>query len=129
MTEPGHIRLLLVDDNDIVRMSLTVLLETLDGVVVVGEADNGQRAVELCDQLQPDIVLMDLVMPIMDGVTAIGIIHQQHPHIPILALSSTIEADRIEAALEAGAVNYLPKHVPIDTLVDAIHNATDSHFP
>ena len=129
MTEPRLIRLLVVDDNDMVRFSLANCIGTEDGLRVVGEAENGQRAVELCHQLQPDVVLMDLVMPEMDGVTAIRVIHKQHPHIVIVAVSSTIDNELIQAALEAGAATYVSKYAPYDTLIDAIHKVTNGHSP
>lgn len=129
MTEPSFIRLLVVDDNDMVRFSLANVIGTEDGLRVVGEAENGQRAVELCHQLQPDVVLMDLVMPKMDGVTAIRIIHKQHPHIAIVAVSSTTDNGLIQAALEAGAAKYVSKYASFEALIDAIHAVTNNHFP
>ena len=113
----------MVDDNDIVRLCLTVLIETLDNVVVIGEAENGQEAIERCHLFQPDVVLMDLVMPGMDGVTAIQRIHQQQPHLPIFLLTSTVDHDLIDAALRAGATGYILKTGSIAAIIAALHQA------
>lgn len=120
------IRVLLVDDNAMVRMGLSVFLETCDRMELLAEAENGQEAIELTNALQPDLILMDLVMPVMDGISATRVIHQQHPHIPILILTSTVDYDLIQQAHEAGAVGYVLKTVTIDELEARIHSVTVS---
>lgn len=115
------IRVLLVDDHEIVRLSMTVLMGTLDSVTVVGEAENGHAAIELCGQLRPDVVLMDLIMPEMDGVAATKAIHELYPEIPVLILSSSVDSALIDAALEAGAVGYIPKDTSIEVIISAIY--------
>ena len=102
-------RVILVDDNQRVRQSLSVLFDLLPDWLVVGEAANGQEALELCAQLEPDVVIMDLLMPVMDGTTATRHIRQQFPAIKVVVLTSTpVDAD-IEAAVEAGADAILRK--------------------
>src|SRR5690242_20511188 len=103
MDDHQIIRVLVVDDHEILRMGLAAFLETLDDMVMVGEAKNGQEAVNLCRSLQPDVVLMDLGMPVMDGMTATGIISRDFPTIHIIVLTSTFSDEKREAALNAGA--------------------------
>src|SRR5213076_2543123 len=105
MTEAtgGSIRVLLVDDHGVVRRGLRGYLELLDDIEVVGEAENGLRAVEQSAELNPDVILMDLVMPQLDGIGAIGRIKTAQPQVQIVALTSFIEEDKVTAALEAGA--------------------------
>lgn len=114
------IRLLITDDHQSVRQSLSLAMSTYDDIEVLGEASNGKEAIELCEQLQPDLVLMDLVMPVMDGVTATNIIRQRFPQIRVLVLTSGINPDMITAAMAAGAQGYLEKHVSIEVLARAI---------
>jgi NarL family two-component system response regulator LiaR len=122
MRHSNPLRILLVDDSDIVRMSVAILLETLDDVVVVGEANNGQTAVELCRRLRPDIVLMDLMMPVMDGITATRLICQEHARVTIIALTSALDSSMIDAALKAGASAYLHKSASIDEIIRTIRS-------
>jgi len=117
------IRIMIADDNEMVRRSLSVFLELYDDFQLVGEAANGRQAVEPCRVLQPDLVLMDLVMPQMNGVMATQKICQQFPTIKILVLTSTVEHDLINEALAAGAHGYLLKSVTIDTLAKAVRSA------
>jgi NarL family two-component system response regulator LiaR len=117
------IRVLLVDDHEILRDSLFVFFETYDDFELVGEAANGIEAVEVCSEIRPDVVLMDLIMPEMDGTSAIRIIRQQFPEIHIIALTSFSSRELIQAAMRAGASGYLLKNVSIDTLADAIRAA------
>jgi NarL family two-component system response regulator LiaR len=117
------IRIMIADDNAIVRYGLRVFIELFDDYELVGEADTGSEAVGLCVELQPDIVLMDLVMPQMDGVRATEKIIQEFPDIKILVLTSTVDYQLIEEAMQAGAQGYLLKDVSIDTLDQAIRSA------
>jgi|FLYN01.1.fsa_nt_gi NarL family two-component system response regulator LiaR len=116
-------RILVVDDDERVRNALTVFVESHDDFVLAGEAANGAQAVELCQRLQPDVVLMDLVMPIMDGATATGWIHESFPHIRIIILTNSLEMEPIEAALQAGASTFLPKSVSVKRLAETLRSA------
>ena len=120
-TEP--IRVAVVDDHQAVRKGLTALILGFDDLELVGQATNGAEAVRLCDEVQPDVVLMDLVMPEMDGIEATEIILSRHPAISILALTSFRDEDLIDAMLDAGAVGYLLKDASLDELVGAIRMA------
>src|SRR5258708_36783917 len=102
MTEQHPIRLLIVDDHAMVRRGLAIFLRAYDDLELVGEAAGGAEALRLCAQLQPDVVLMDLVMPEMDGTTAIRAIRQAHPQIQIIALTSFGKQEQVQPRLEAG---------------------------
>ncbi len=117
------IRIMIVDDHAVVRSGLARFLLAYPDFELVGEASNGALAIQLCGHRQPDVVLMDLMMPEMDGVTAIRQIHQQHPHIKVLALTSFIDDNLVHGVLQAGAVGYLLKNVTADELAQAIRNA------
>src|SRR5262245_15456995 len=93
-------RVLIVDDHDMVRMSLRLYLETCEGIDVVGEAARGQNAIELSGRLQPDVVLLDLIMPGMNGAETARAIHQRYPEICILLLTSSVESRLIDEALD-----------------------------
>jgi len=121
MTNP--IRVLLVDDHAVVRSGLGAVLMANDDLALVGEAGNGEEAVRLCQRFKPDVVLMDLMMPVMDGVSATREIHTKWPDIKIIALTSFKEKEYVEGALKAGALSYLLKNVSAEELVTAIHNA------
>lgn len=123
MNEQPSIRVLLVDDHDMVRRGLAVFLLAYDDLVLVGEASNGSEALEKCAQLHPDVVLMDLMMPGMDGVTATRLIHERYPTIQVIALTSFSEEKLVETALQAGAIGYLFKNVSVDDLASAIRAA------
>jgi NarL family two-component system response regulator LiaR len=118
---------MLVDDHDMVRRGLAAFLETNQDLVLVGEADCGQEALVVCGQVQPDVILMDLVMPEMDGATATRLIHQLWPHIQIIALTSFPEKNLVQEALQAGAISYLLKNVTARDLADAIRAAYRGH--
>jgi two-component system, NarL family, response regulator LiaR len=117
------IRLLITDDHAVVRDSLRVVMSTYDDIEVIGEAANGQEAVELCEQIHPDLVLMDLVMPIMDGVTATKLIRQCCPETRVLVLTSGTDPDLITDALSAGAKGYLQKYVSSEAITNAMWSA------
>lgn len=114
------IRVLLVDDQSIIRQGLKVLLELEPDLQIVGEADNGQTAIELVDTLQPDIVLMDIRMPIMDGVAATQAINVRSAGTKILVLTTFNDDEYVAAALKYGAMGYLLKDTPSDELAAAI---------
>lgn len=123
MTEAEKIRVMIVDDHTIVREGLTTLLEVHPELILVGEASDGGKAIELCNQLTPDVILMDLMMPEVDGVTAIQSIMKSHPKTRILVLTSFVENEKVQAALKAGAVGYLLKNISAAELVEAIKAA------
>jgi len=116
----GRITVLIVDDHTVVRRGLRGFFDLLDDIEVVGEAENGQRAVAMVDSMHPDVVLMDIVMPAMDGIAAIGEIKHRHPDVEVVALTSFIEEDRVRAALEAGASGYLLKDAEADDVAAEI---------
>lgn len=113
-------RLLLVDDHAMIREGLRALLADEAQVTIVGEAEDGQQAIALCRTLQPDLVLMDLNMPLLDGVSALTLISKRWPDIQIIALTSTISEHNAALALEAGAMGYVLKRSRRDDLLQAI---------
>jgi NarL family two-component system response regulator LiaR len=121
MTIP--IKILLVDDHTVVRSGLSAVLSMQDDFSIVGEASDGEQAVQFCERLSPDVVLMDLLMPKLDGVAATSIIKQRWPQIQVIALTSFKEKEYVEGALKAGASGYLLKNVSADDLVSAVHKA------
>jgi two-component system, NarL family, response regulator LiaR len=123
MTESAPIRVLLVDDHAVVRSGLGAVLLSYDDMELVGEAGNGEEAIRLCEKMQPDVVLMDLMMPVMDGVSATAAIRKKWPRINIIALTSFKEKEMVEGALKAGAMSYLLKNVSANELVTAIKGA------
>ena len=124
MTQLNPIRVLLVDDHMVVRSGLSTVLSVYDDLKLVGEAGDGEEAIRLCERLQPDVILMDLLMPKMDGVTAIKVIKTRWPQIQIIALTSFKEKEYVEGALKAGANGYLLKDVSAEELVNAVRRAT-----
>jgi NarL family two-component system response regulator LiaR len=121
---PSHtIRVMLVDDHTMVRKGLSLFLKAFDDMELVGEAENGVDAIRLCENILPDVVLMDMVMPDMDGVTAIRTICRKFPQVQVSALSSFKEGDLVSNALKAGAIGYLLKDVSANELARAIRAA------
>ncbi len=123
MTETNLIRVMLVDDHAVVRSGLSAFLLAFDDLELVAEAGGGEEAVRLCEQFQPDVVLMDLVMPGMDGAAATRAIRERCPQIQIIALTSFKEKELVQGALEAGAIGYPLKNVTAGELADAIRAA------
>lgn len=123
MTDRETIRVLLVDDHAVVRSGLSAFLMVHDDLELVGEAGSGQEAVDQCERLKPHVVLMDMMMPGMDGATATRVIRQRQPQTQVIALTSFKEEDLVHDALEAGAIGYLLKNVTADELADAIRKA------
>ena len=121
MTDP--IRVMVVDDHTMVRRGLATFLKIFDDLKLVGEAESGANAIKLCAEALPDVVLMDMVMPDMDGATATALIRQKFPQVQILVLTSFKEGELIKKALEAGAIGYLLKDVAADDLARAIRSA------
>ncbi|MCM3584482.1 response regulator transcription factor [Mesobacillus maritimus] len=114
------IRLLIADDHHVVRRGLVFFLKTQKDITIIGEAGNGKEAVELAKSLKPDIILMDLAMPEMDGIEATRIIKSDEPNIQILILTSFSDKDHVIPALEAGASGYQLKDIQPDELVRCI---------
>lgn len=123
MVSPSPIRIVIVDDHAMLRKGLAVFLMSYPDLQLVGEAANGKEALTLCGEMQPDIVLMDLLMPIMDGTVATRLIRQKFPNIQVIALTSFGEARLIKDVLVAGAISYLFKKVSADDLAKAIRDA------
>ncbi len=123
MSGQATIRVLLVDDHAVVRSGLAAFLLAFDDLELVGQAGGGEEAVRLSDELQPDVVLMDLVMPGMDGATATRLIRSVQPDVQVVALTSFPENALIQKALQAGAIGYLLKNASVDQLVEAIRAA------
>jgi two-component system, NarL family, response regulator LiaR len=125
MTSPlsQPIRVMLVDDHTMVRKGLATFLKIFSDLELVGEAENGIAAIQLCGEILPDVVLMDMVMPGMDGASVTRAIRQQFPSVQVLALTSFKEGDLVKNALEAGAIGYLLKDVSADELAQAIRAA------
>jgi NarL family two-component system response regulator LiaR len=123
MKPPSPIRVMLVDDHLMVRRGLATFLKVFDDLELAGEAGSGEAAVQLCEKLQPDVILMDMVMPDMDGATATRLIRQQCPEVQVLALTSFKEEKLVQNALQAGAIGYLLKDVSADELAQAIRAA------
>ena len=121
--EHPPIRVLLVDDYEVVRRGLRGFLELLPEIEIVGEASNGREAVDAAYRLQPDVILMDLVMPEMDGPQAIAAIRARQPEIAIVALTSFTEPERMQAALAAGAVGHLTKDAEAEEVAAAVRAA------
>jgi NarL family two-component system response regulator LiaR len=123
MTEENKIRVALVDDHDVVRRGLSVVLRAFDDLELVGEASNGEEAIRMCGETHPEVILMDLIMPEMDGVSATRAIRQKYPQIQVVALTSFKDEELVHAALQAGAIGYLLKNASIDELADTIRAA------
>ena len=117
------IRVLVVDDHAMVRSGLGAMLLAFDDLVMVGEAESGEEALCKCEQLRPDVVLMDLVMPGMDGTAATRAIHERWPLIQVIALTSFKEKELVEEVLKAGAIGYLLKNVSAEEIAAALRSA------
>jgi len=120
MDEVEKIKVLIVDDHQVVRQGLRTFLELHEDISVIGEAEDGQQAVEMVRQLGPDVVLMDLVMPHMDGISATQQVLALNSSTKVIALTSFSEDDKVFPAIQAGAASYLLKDVSPDDLVEAI---------
>ncbi|NIV32334.1 MAG: SpoIIE family protein phosphatase, partial [Anaerolineae bacterium] len=123
MSSRDPIRVMIVDDHSMVRRGLATILRVRPGLQLVGEANNGQEALRMCTEVRPDVVLMDLVMPEMDGAAATRALREMCPEIQVIALTSFKEKELVQGALEAGAIGYLLKNISADELAQAIHAA------
>jgi len=114
---------MLVDDHNVVRSGMATFLKAYEDLELVGEAINGKEAVQLCHQKKPDVILMDLMMPEMDGISATRTITSEYPDIKIIAMTSFEEEELVHGVLAAGAISYLLKNVTADELAKAIRDA------
>lgn len=123
MAESGPIRVMIVDDHAVVRGGLGAFLLAFDDLELVGEASSGEEAVQMCPRVRPDVVLMDLVMPGMDGAAATKAIRQVCPQVQVIALTSFKEEELVQGALKSGAIGYLLKNISAEELAGAIRAA------
>jgi NarL family two-component system response regulator LiaR len=123
MATQEPIRVLVVDDHTLVREALASLVNSLKGVQLVATAVNGAEAIQLCAQFRPDVVLMDLIMPVMNGIIATEIIRRDFPQTQVIILTSFIHDIHIQAARNAGAAGCLSKGISIQELAQAIRQA------
>lgn len=123
MSDKQPIRVMIVDDHQMVRRGLSLFIRGYSDLELVGEAANGEEAIHLTDRLQPDIILMDIIMPEINGIEATRIIRERHPNIQIIALTRSSDTDMVTAAMQAGAISYLLKNVSDDGLINAIRAA------
>lgn len=123
MSDGKPIRVMIVDDHAVVRSGLKAFLMVFDDLELVGEASSGQEAVQLTERIQPDVILMDIIMPDMDGPATTKAIRSRWPGVQIVALTSFREDELVKNALQAGAIGYLLKNVGADDLADAIRSA------
>jgi NarL family two-component system response regulator LiaR len=125
MSDPQHVRVMIVDDHHMVREGLKFLLSTALDLDVVGEAANGRDAVDLVPVVEPDVVLMDLVMPVMNGAEATARIREAFPSVQVIALTNYADGELVEQTLEAGAISYLLKDSRPEALAQAIRDARE----
>jgi len=123
MSDSNRIRVIIVDDHDMVRKGLAAFLKTKADLELVGEARSGEDAVHLCGEVQPDVILMDLVMPRMGGAEATRLIRERYPNVQVIALTSFQERELVRKILDAGAISYLLKNITVDDLAEAIRAA------
>jgi NarL family two-component system response regulator LiaR len=120
MDKVGPIKVMIVDDHSMVRRGLTAFLKNEPDLEIIGEARDGREAIQNCERIQPDVILMDLIMPDLGGVATTRMILQRWPEIRVLALTSFQEKELVQEALQAGATGYLLKNVSGEELADAI---------
>ena len=123
MNQAKPIKVLIVDDHPVVRAGLTAMLYPFDDLEVVGEASSGPETLAKCRETLPNVILMDLLMPDMDGLETTIAVLDQYPTVKIVVLTSFPDEGLVQRALDAGATGYLLKNAPIDTLADAIRSA------
>ncbi|HLV33566.1 MAG TPA: response regulator transcription factor [Spirillospora sp.] len=117
------IRVMIVDDHPVVRNGISLFLETCPDIECVAQVDNGRKALSMCGEVQPDVVLMDVVMPDMDGVATTRALREAYPDIQVIALTSFENEESVPAMIDAGAISYLLKNVAVDEIADAIRRA------
>jgi len=123
MQNCSPIQVIIVDDHLMVRDGLKVFLSAYEDIEVIADIGSGQQALEICSQLQPDVVLMDIVMPGMDGATATALIREQFPQVQVIALTTFVDENFIHQTIQAGAISYLLKDVHPDRLAQTIRDA------
>ena len=123
MTDSEAIKVLVVDDHPVVRFGMKNMLMAFDDMELIGEAENGEAALAFCHQNRPDVILMDIVMPVMDGVLATRAILERYPQVKVIVLTTYPEDNLVQESLEAGAIGFILKDTPIDALADAIRSA------
>ena len=123
MNKGKPINVLVADDHLVIRSGIKAVLMVYNDINLVGEASNGQEAIDMCEKLKPDVVLMDLMMPDVDGTEATASITQNWPNIKVIILSSFKDSNLIESSLKAGAISYLLKNASADEIVTAIRDA------
>src|SRR5690348_8190617 len=121
------IRLLIADDHEVVRQGLRSILGGDPEITIVGEAEDGQQAIALARKHHPDVVLMDIVMPHIDGLAALAAIRAELPNTRVLVLTTFLDEDRVLAAVRAGAIGYLLKDTRAEALRQAVKAAADGH--
>jgi NarL family two-component system response regulator LiaR len=121
--ETGTIRVMIVDDHAMVRRGLAAFLKAKPDLELVGEAGDGEAALLECERARPNVILMDLMMPRMDGIAATRAIRERYPQVQVIALTSFQDKELIQGALQAGAISYLLKNVSGDDLADAVRGA------
>ena len=124
MNEQSEIRLLVVDDQQLIREGIASVLDIQEGITVVGTAINGEEAVAQAEALAPDLILMDVHMPVMDGIEATERVRNRHPDCQVVMLTTFDDDEYIIRSLQAGACGYLLKDIPADDLAEAVHSAT-----
>jgi two-component system, NarL family, response regulator LiaR len=120
MGEKNKIKVMIVDDHPLVRHGIKTVFEAYDDILLVAEAENGREAIKMCDKYMPDVVLMDMIMPVLDGVEATEQIIKNWPDVKIIALTSFNDEDLIRKSLKAGAVSYILKNISGARLVKTI---------
>lgn len=125
MATTKPIQIILVDDHKVVHQALAEMISFVDDFELVAQGGNGQEAIDLCNEFVPDIVLMDVVMPVIDGIEATRKILKQHPNIKILALSSFQDDVSVNSMLRSGAVGYVLKNAPVDELENIIRTVIE----
>jgi NarL family two-component system response regulator LiaR len=127
MSKIKNIEVIIVDDHPMVRHGIKTMLLTFNDISVIGEAGNGLETLVLCKEIQPDVILMDIVMPGMNGVETTRAVLELYPQVKIIVLTSFPDQDLVQEMLAAGAIGYLLKDAPIDVLGDAIRSAYAGH--
>lgn len=120
----SSIKVLIVDDHPVVRDGLKLMLSVSAGLTYIGQAEDGEEAIKLCAELNPDVILMDLMMPGMGGVSAIKVIRKMHPDTQVVALTTFDDKELVQEALRAGAISYMLKNAPMEAITDTIRNTS-----